>query len=68
MISIHGYKKSSYSMDTGCVEVRMLNDGMIGVRDSKDVSKPPHIFTQREWHAFVAGVRAGEFDLPTESA
>ena len=46
----------------------MLADGTIGLRDSKDTSKPPHVFTQREWHAFVAGVRAGEFDLPVGSA
>ena len=64
MISAHTYTKSSFSGAGGCVEVRMLADGTIGVRDSKDTSKPAHVFTPHEWHAFVAGVRAGEFDLP----
>ena len=64
MISTHRYAKSSFSGAEGCVEVRILPDGMVGVRDSKDISKPAHVFTPYEWHAFVAGVRAGEFDLP----
>ena len=68
MISTHGYKKSSHSGDGGCVEVCMLTDGTIGLRDSKDASKPPHLFTAHEWLAFLAGVRAGEFDLPAERA
>jgi hypothetical protein len=36
---------------------------MIGLRDSKDVTKPPHLFTSVEWEAFLSGVRNGEFDL-----
>jgi Domain of unknown function (DUF397) len=64
MISTDDYMKSSYSGNGGCVEVRQLADGTIGLRDSKDVTKPPHQFTAAEWKAFVAGVRAGEFDLP----
>jgi hypothetical protein len=63
MISTKTYIKSSYSGAAGCVEVRLLHDGTIGLRDSKDVSKPPHIFTSVEWEAFLAGVRNGEFDL-----
>lgn len=68
MISTDRYIKSSFSGGAGCVEVRLLTDGTIGLRDSKDISKPPHVFTQHEWHAFVAGVRAGEFDLPSGPA
>jgi hypothetical protein len=68
VISTHGYTKSSYSGDGGCVEVQLLADGTVGLRDSKDTSKPPHVFTPREWHAFISGVRAGEFDLPPERA
>lgn len=63
MISAENYTKSTYSGAGGCVEVRLLNDGMIGLRDSKDVSKPPHLFTSTEWEAFLAGVRDGQFDL-----
>jgi hypothetical protein len=45
------------------VEVRLLPDGRIALRDSKDPQLPPHHFTPLEWSAFLAGVRAGEFDL-----
>ena len=52
-----------------CVEVCvMLRRRHVGLRDSKDTSKPPHVFTPREWHAFISGVRAGEFDLPAAPA
>jgi len=64
MISAETFTKSSHSGVGGCVEVRLLPDGMIGLRDSKDTTKPPHLFTSTEWIAFLAGVRAGEFDLP----
>jgi hypothetical protein len=63
VISTDAYKKSSFSESGTCVEVRLLEDGMVAVRDSKDITKPPHTFTLPEWRAFVAGVRAGEFDV-----
>jgi Domain of unknown function (DUF397) len=66
VIATDVYTKSSFSGAGGCVEVRLLEDGSIGLRDSKDISRPPHIFTQHEWSAFLAGARAGEFDLPPE--
>jgi hypothetical protein len=47
----------------GCVEVAHLPGGMVAVRDSKDVTKAPHVFDSEEWSAFVTGVRNGEFDL-----
>jgi len=46
-----------------CVEVAITDEG-VAVRDTKDRSKPPHVYTHREWAAFVGGVRDGEFDLP----
>jgi hypothetical protein len=45
-----------------CVEVA-ITPGAIYVRDTKDRSKEPHIYTQAEWDAFVGGVKDGEFDL-----
>ena len=65
MISTTAYTKSTHSGVGSCVEVRLLDDGTIGVRDSKDISKSPHVFTAHEWEAFIAGVRDGEFDLPS---
>lgn len=60
--------KSSFSGGNGgdgCVEVAFLVGGRVAVRDTKDRLLPPHVYTAAEWDAFVAGVRAGEFDRPT---
>jgi Domain of unknown function (DUF397) len=55
--------KSSLSFSNGnCVEVASLAGGGIGVRDSKDSEGPVLRFTPDEWHAFLGGVRNGEFD------
>lgn len=63
MISAEGFRKSTFSSDAGCVEVRRIPHGNIFLRDSKDPAKAAHEFTPREWVAFLAGVRNGEFDL-----
>lgn len=56
------WRKSSFSnADDNCVEVAFAADGRVGVRDSKDRSIPPHVYTRSEWAAFLAGVTAGEF-------
>lgn len=57
------WKKSSFSLDTGCVEVVQPVVGNVMVRDSKNPDGPVLVFTSHEWAAFVNGVRAGEFDL-----
>ena len=55
--------KSSLSFANGnCVEVASLPDHEVGVRDSKDTEGPVLRFTPDEWHAFIGGVRNGEFD------
>jgi Domain of unknown function (DUF397) len=55
--------KSSLSFsNSNCVEVANLPDGEIGVRHSKDPESPVLRFTSGEWHAFLGGVRNGEFD------
>ena len=55
--------KSGDSNDVGCVEVAFRGDH-VGVRDTKDRSKAPHVFTRHEWECFLAGAKRGEFDLP----
>jgi hypothetical protein len=55
--------KSSLSFsNSNCVEVAGLPEGEVGVRDSKDIKGPVLRFTPDEWHAFLGGVRNGEFD------
>ena len=56
--------KSSFSGPNGnaCVEVALLPEG-VAVRDSKDQGGPVLRFTAQEWIAFLAGVRADEFDV-----
>ncbi|MEV0298295.1 DUF397 domain-containing protein [Nocardia sp. NPDC050710] len=57
------FAKSTFSDGGGdCVEVAFF-DGWVAVRDSKDLFSPVLWFTPSEWRAFLAGVRAGEFDL-----
>lgn len=46
-----------------CVEVESLPSGDIAVSDSKTDTNEALVFTPAEWDAFVAGVKAGEFDL-----
>ena len=55
--------KSSLSLANGnCVEVKNLPGGGIGVRNSRDREGAVLSFTPDEWHAFLGGVRYGEFD------
>jgi Domain of unknown function (DUF397) len=55
--------KSSLSYANGnCVEVASLPGGTIGVRNSRDAVGPVLVFTPDEWHAFLGGVRNGDFD------
>ena len=57
------WRKSTVSGDGGCLQVA-YTEGMIGLRDSKDGDDGPIlVFSEREWSAFLAGARSGEFDL-----
>lgn len=56
--------KSSASSTGGCVEIAHLPSGGVAVRDTKDRSKTPHVYTAHEWECFLIGAKNGEFDLP----
>jgi hypothetical protein len=55
------WRKSSYCQSGECIEVGAL-DGMILVRDSKDPQGSVLRYDAGEWHAFLRGIRAGEFN------
>lgn len=44
-----------------CVEMASVG-GAVAMRDGKDPNGAVLIFSRDDWTAFVAGVRAGEFD------
>jgi hypothetical protein len=55
------WRKSSFSADGECVEVAVL-DGYVAVRNSNDPGADALLFTFGEIGAWVAGIKAGEFD------
>lgn len=49
---------------SSCVEVKILDDGKVLLRDSKQAPYGPVLcFTAQEWESFVLGVCANEFDI-----
>ncbi len=58
--------KATASGDQGaCVEAAHVPGDGIFVRDSKDRPGPSFFYGNKAWNDFLAGVKAGEFDLPT---
>lgn len=57
------YRTSTFCSYGNCVEVGMTPDGGVSVRDTKAPESGDLRFTAEEWTAFLAGARAGEFDL-----
>jgi hypothetical protein len=57
------WKKSGYSNPNGeCVEVAVLPNGEIAIRNSRYPSGPALVYTRAEIAAFLAGAKDGEFD------
>lgn len=57
-----GWRTSSFSSgdeeDGNCVEVAPLPTG-VAVRDTKDRSRTPHVYSRQAWAALLAAVRSG---------
>jgi hypothetical protein len=54
--------KSSFSESNGqCVEIAYLNDGMVGLRDSKDPTGPALTFAPAAWDTFLTATKDSEF-------
>jgi len=57
------WQKSQHSNPNGaCVEVAVLPDGEIAVRNSRFPAGPALVYTRAEIAAFLAGAKDGEFD------
>jgi len=56
------FKSTASANGQSCVECAWLPGGGIAVRDSKHPHGAVLSFTAPTWHAFIAGVRIGEFD------
>ncbi|MEU4836860.1 DUF397 domain-containing protein [Nocardia testacea] len=57
-LSSANWFKSTYSTGTkDCVEIAHLDDGGVGVRDSKNVGAGALVFTPAEWDAFVTSTK-----------
>ncbi|HMH92548.1 MAG TPA: DUF397 domain-containing protein [Streptosporangiaceae bacterium] len=56
------FRKSTHSFANGnCAEAASVA-ATVFVRDTADRGGPVLAFTPDEWHAFLGGVRNGEFD------
>ncbi|MFE9580345.1 DUF397 domain-containing protein [Nocardia sp. NPDC006044] len=55
------FKSSHSAPNNECVEVAFLTNGLVGVRDSKNLNGSALVFTPDEWDAFTTGVIAGAF-------
>ncbi|WP_280264898.1 DUF397 domain-containing protein [Nocardia wallacei] len=56
------YKSSRSHSTSECVEIAHLDDGAVGVRDSKNTIGPALLFTPTEWDAFTTALQTGKFD------
>ncbi|GAB3815622.1 DUF397 domain-containing protein [Micromonospora zhanjiangensis] len=59
------WRKSTRSQTSNCVEIAPLGTGSapVALRDSKDRNGPVLVFGRDGWLDFIAGTKAGEFDL-----
>jgi len=58
----HWFKSSRSTGSKDCVEVAFLDDGVVGIRDSKNPTGPALTFAPAEWDAFAANINAGELE------
>ena len=62
LTALHWWKAAASSNNGNCVEVAVLPDGGVALRDSKDRQGAVLQFTQAEWAAFATGMADGDFD------
>jgi hypothetical protein len=59
------WRKSSRCGTSACVEVA-AGRKTVHLRNSQDPAARRLVFSHEEWASFVAGVKAGDFDLLSE--
>lgn len=57
------WRKSRFCDGGGCVEMRWMGPNEVALRNSGNPDGPVLVFTKQEWDAFVAGIRAGDFEF-----
>lgn len=56
------FKSSRSSGGKDCVETAFLDNGHVGIRDSKNPTGLALVFTPAEWDAFTTDLRNGTLD------
>lgn len=60
-----GWRRSSFCASGECVEVRVVDAGGVPEVLQRQSGRPEALrYAADEWRAFIAGAKAGEFDLP----
>ena len=55
--------RSRFCESSACLEVADIADSSIGIRDSLNPDSVL-VVSKRDWAVFIAGARAGDFQLP----
>lgn len=64
LLDAQWHTSSLSSGGTNCVQIAFLDGGIVALRDSKNQERPPHLFTDAEYDAFVGGIERGELRRP----
>jgi Domain of unknown function (DUF397) len=63
---VTGWVRSSFCAAGDCIEAKAVDDTILIRRTSEWLIPWERAVTRAEWDAFVAGVKAGEFDHLTD--
>ncbi|MCG8919900.1 DUF397 domain-containing protein [Actinokineospora sp. PR83] len=56
------FRQSSFCSNGSCVQVGLLTDGRVALRDSKNPAVPAQVFPEQGWDLFRARVKSGALD------